>query len=199
MSGTETGDIDWPAGWDRTPAHQRKSYPGGFEVTRRRSIDDLLNELRSWGADEIKLETGAEHQKRNPHLPYANATADDPAAVAYFEKGGEQYAIACDKWDNLRDNIRAIGKYVEHKRMLPKYGITTAEAEFETAKLPPAGDYAVAGDEPAHRVLNVERDAPDDEIKAAARHRKKNAHPDNGGSAEKFQRIVEAEEAMLDE
>lgn len=196
-------DLDWPDGFERTPPEERESYPGGFEVTQRRAIDDLLEELRSWGADEIRLDTGAEHQKRNPHLPYANSTPDDPSAVAYFERNGQQYAIACDSWDNLRDNLRAIGKYVEHKRMLPKYGITTAEAEFETAKLPPAGEDAVvagpAGQEP-HEVLGVAPDAPADVVRAAARQLKKKHHPDNGGGdTERFKEVVSAEEAMLDE
>lgn len=197
-------DLDWPDRFNRTPPEERTSYPGGFEVSRRRAIDDLLSDLESWGANEVRLETGAQHQKRNPNRPYARARPDDPGVIVYFSRQGNQYAIACDKWDNLRDNIRAIGKYVAHKRMLPKYGITTAEAEFETARLPPGNPDAEAivtdpPSPPAHEVLGVSEDAPVDVVRGAARALKARHHPDRGGDREQFKRVVDAEQQLLEE
>ncbi|WP_254839368.1 ferredoxin Fer [Natronomonas marina] len=46
-------------------------------------------------------------------------------------------------------------------------------------------------------VLRVDPDADDDEIKRAYRRRAKEAHPDQGGSVEEFQRVKAAYEAVL--
>jgi len=46
-------------------------------------------------------------------------------------------------------------------------------------------------------VLGLDADADDTEIERAYRHRVKEAHPDRGGSAEEFQRVRDAYEAVL--
>jgi ferredoxin len=46
-------------------------------------------------------------------------------------------------------------------------------------------------------VLRVDPDAADDEIRRAYRHRAKEAHPDQGGSVEEFQRVKAAYEAVV--
>jgi curved DNA-binding protein CbpA len=69
---------------------------------------------------------------------------------------------------------------------------------FVTLALPGPEGFAGAAGPPPHEVLGVASDAPDAVIRGAARARKKELHPDSGGSTEEFQRVVEAEEAMLD-
>jgi DnaJ-class molecular chaperone len=78
--------------------------------------------------------------------------------------------------------------------------VKTGSAEFAAARLPSGDDDAVvvAGEtEAPHEVLGVAPDAPEEVIEAAARRLKADNHPDSGGSREEFQRIVNAEEAML--
>lgn len=72
--------IDWPPAWDRTPSRER-TRNNRFQARLRESIDDLVAELERVGVDDWRLSTGAEHQKRNPKYPYANASPDDPGAV----------------------------------------------------------------------------------------------------------------------
>lgn len=198
-------NLDWPDEFDRTPPEDREPYPHGFEVSRSEAFDSILAELRKIDATNVQLDTGAEHQKRNPNKPYADSSFDDPGVVVRFERDGEQYAMPMDKWDNPRDNARAIALTLGAKRALTRYGVETIESEFSRNQLPPADEdetvYAAPPpDEDApHEVLGVAPDASDPVIRGAARSLKAENHPDNGGDREAFQRVVEAEEAMLNE
>lgn len=200
MSDRVRGEIDWPAGWDRTPAAER-TRNNRFDTSLRKSIDDLVDELERVGVDDWRLSTGAEHQQRNPRYPYADANPDDPGAVIRWTMDGGQYAVACDAYSRLRDNVRTLYLYVREKRKMEDRPVETGESEFANARLPPGDEdtEVVAGEPPAHVVLGVDRDADRDEIKAAYRERSKETHPDNGGSDEAFKRVGRAKEAMLDE
>ena len=192
-------NLDWPDGFERTPESERESYPHGFRVTRTQAFETILDELRKMDARNVQVQTDAPHTVENPHRPYADRDPEDPGVVVYFERDGQQFAVPCDRWDNLRDNAQAIAKYLDAKRALERYGVQTVESEFSTQALPSADEEVVVSDVlPPHRVLDVAADASDDVVRAAARELKKQHHPDNGGDAEAFQRVVEAEEVMLD-
>jgi len=193
--------IDWPAEFERTDPSDREPYPGGFRVTRSTAFSNILDELATWGGvTDVQLDSGAEHQKRNPNKPYANATYDDPGVVVRFTKDGEEMAAACDRWDNPRDNAQDLYHYLHETRMQEQRGTVTAESEYEKLRLP-SGDEedAVVGAVPAHETLGVEPDATDAEVKEAYRERVTDVHPDAGGSREAFARLKDAKEAMLDE
>ena len=190
--------LERPEGFERTPVADREPYPHGFRVSRTRAFDNVLEELRNMDARNVQVETAAPHTQAQPHRPYADRDPDNPRVVVYFERGGHQFAVPCDRWDCLRDNAQAIAKYLNAKRALERYGVQTVESEFSTQALPSADEDAVAPPEPPHEVLEVAPDADDEIVKAAARAKKKEHHPDQGGDREQFQRVVEAEEAMLD-
>jgi hypothetical protein len=195
-------EIDWPAEFERTPAGER-TRNNRFDTSLRQSIDDLADELERVGVDDWRLSTGAEHQKQNPRYPYANASPDDPGAVVRWSMDGEQYAVACDAYSRLRDNVRTLFLYIREKRKMEDRPVMTGESEFANARLPPGDgetDAVVAGSasrQKPHEVLGVAPDAADTVVKAAARAMKADTHPDNGGSTEAFQRVVKAEEEML--
>ena len=184
--------IDWPESFPRTDPSDREPYSGGFRVSRSVAFQNVLDELRGWeGVTDVQLESGAEHQKRNPNKPYANASFEDPGVVAYFTKDGEQMAAACDRWDNPRDNAQDLFHYLHETRMQEQRGTVTAESEYQKLRLP-SGDESVAPAPPAHVVLGVGRDATMDEIRDAYREKVKEAHPDNGGSEDEFVRVRDA-------
>lgn len=191
--------LDWPTEYDRTLPEERESYPHGFEVTRSEAFDSILAELRKMDATNVQLDTGAEHQKSNPNNPYANASFDDPGVVVRYELDGRQYAIPMDRWNNPRDNARAIALTLKSKRVLTRYGVETIESEFARHELPPAEE--TVSDETGrlpHEVLGVDPDAPAAVVRGTARSLKATHHPDRGGDRELFKRIVAAEEAILD-
>jgi hypothetical protein len=192
--------LDWPDEFERTPDRKRRQYPGGFQVSRSEAFDSILAELQKMDARNVQIETAAPHTAKNPHRPYADRDPEDPGVVVYFERDGQQYAVPCDRWSNLRDNARAIALYLDAKRALDRYGVQTVRSEFDTQALPEPGDDAIAGEEPPHEVLGVAKDAPDDVVKAAARRLAANVHPDKpDGDEEEFKRIQRAKSAMLEE
>jgi hypothetical protein len=198
-------DVEWPDGFERTATAQREPYPHGFRVDRRAAFENILEELKKLGAEEVRIDSGATQKTMNPNLLSQESDPDDPSVVVYFSKDGQDFAVPCDKWDNVRDNAQAIAKYLNAKRALDRYGVKTVETEFTTQKLP-SGDEGVAGndtgvedfdDKPPHKVLGVPSDAGDEEVKAAARALKKEYHPDTGGDIQKFNQVLEAEETLL--
>jgi len=192
--------VDWPETFPRTPPEDREPYPGGFRVTRSQAFENILDELATWeGVTDVQLDTGAEHQQRNPNKPYASASYDDPGVVTHFTRDGDQMAAACDRWDNPRDNAQDLYHYLHETRMQEQRGTVTAESEYQKLRLP-SGEDATAADPPPHVVLGVDPDAVPSEIASAYRERVKEVHPDReGGDEEAFKRVQRAKEAMLDE
>lgn len=195
--------LDWPDGFERTDAGDRTTYPGGFEVSRTRAFDSIVEEIEKIdGARDVSVETAAPHTAKNPHRPYSDQDPEDPGVVAYYTRDGRDFAVACDRWDNLRDNARAVALYVDAKRAIERYGVATIGSEFETQALPSGDeDAVVAGDgqrQEPHEVLDVAPDADPGVVRAAARRLSADVHPDQpGGDEDEFKRIQAAKEAML--
>jgi len=191
--------LDWPTGFERTTPSER-TRNNRYEASLRASIDDLEAELERLDVDHWRLSTAARHQKRNPKYPYADASPDDPSTVVRWTMDGEQYAVACDRYSRLRDNVRTLYLYVREKRKMEQRPVVTGESEFANARLP-SGDEseAVVAQETPHEVLGVSPDAAPEEVREAFRKEVQTAHPDHGGSEAEFCRVKEAREALLDE
>lgn len=189
-------ELDWPPEFERTDPHRRKAYPNGFSVTRSVAFSNILEELATWGVTDVQLDSGAEHQQRDPNKPYANASFDDPGVVVRFTKDGEPMAAACDRWDNPRDNAQDLYHYLHETRMQEQRGTVTAQSEYEKLRLPSGNGEAASP--PPHKVLGVDADASDHEIQQAYRERVKETHTDQGGDAEAFKRVQRAKEQLLE-
>ena len=195
--------LEWPAGFERTPESEREPNRS-FEATLGTTTQDLATEMERMDVEHWRASIANAHTKSNG-LPIHNANPEDPGFVLRWTDDGESFAVACDASPRLRDNVRTVYKWVHETRMRGNRPVRTGDTEFAAARLPPGdetGGEIVAGSgsaEPAHEVLGVQPGAPDDVVKAAARAQTAQAHPDNGGSREAFQEVVEAEEVMLGE
>ena len=192
--------LDWPAGFERTPESEREPNRA-FEATLGATTKELAAEMERMDVDAWRGEIANAHTKSNG-LPLHNAKPGDPGFVLRWTDDEEQFAVACDASPRLRDNVRTVFKWVHETRMRGNRPVKTGDTEFAAARLPPGDDETVVAGStstPAHEVLGVREDAPDDVVEAAARAQKASTHPDNGGSREEFQEVVEAEEMMLDE
>ncbi|MCU4716797.1 J domain-containing protein [Halapricum hydrolyticum] len=191
--------LDWPAGWDRTsPAERTRARK--FQASLADTTADLEREMDRMDVDDWRASTGSggSYTKSNG-LPKYDANPDDPGFVLRWVDDGEQFAVACDAYARLASNVRAVYLWVHETRMRGQRPVRTGDSEFAAARLPSGDEGAIAGREPPHEVLGVAPDAPAAVIEGAARQLKAEAHPDNGGDREQFQRVVTAEEAMLDE
>ena len=193
--------IDWPTGFERTPAEDRERNRS-FEASIADTTSALATEMDRMDVDEWRGEIGNQHTKENG-LPLHNANPDDPGFVLRWTDGAEEFAVACDAYSRLRDNLRTVYLWVHETRMRGQRPVRTGDAEFAAARLPPADetdDVVVAGGatQAPHEVLEVAPDASSAVVKAAAREKKAEHHPDAGGDPQTFKRVVSAAEVMLD-
>lgn len=189
--------LEWPTGFERTPT-DGQTRNRNFDVSLSQAFDDLEAELSRLEVDSFRYSFDA-NQRKSDQRPYSRANPDSPAFVLRWSMSGEQYAVACDRFSRLRDNVRTVGLYVREKRKMEQRPVVTGESEFANARLPPADDEPITADVPPHKILDVDPNASASEVRCAFREQVKDAHPDNGGSAAEFQRLTDAKEALTTE
>lgn len=184
--------LNWPVGWPRTPAHQRR--PARFHGTRTNYSSDGTSSWRQkqtlTNAEAI-ARLGAELRRLGVHaddwlissnvkvridgLPYSNVGAvDDPAVAVYFRLRGAARVLACDAWTRVADNLAAVAAHVEAIRAIERYGVGTLDQAFAGyAALPPRGSTwrTTLGFAPDQTVTPAQVDE-------AFRARAREAHPD---------------------
>lgn len=133
---------------------------------------------------------------RQDGLPYASAGAvnvADPGAAVYFSVEEKRYVLACDKWDKVKDNLRAIAKHIEALRGIDRWGVTSVEEAFSPFLLP-------SEQRGWWTVLGVSKNATKDQVKQAFKQLSLKFHPDREtGDRAKWDEINNAyEQAMND-
>lgn len=186
--------LAWPAGWPTTPSYQQND--GGFKVDFDQSVRDLAMELERLGATSGYLTT--DHELRVNGTPRRDRPPRTPGVALYFTRNGKELCIPCDRFSNIRANIRAIGLTLESIRRMERYGTSQmVEAAFRGFEaLPPGSSDPIAmpasGPRPWHEVLGVEPSATKDEVRGAYRRLATAHHPDNGGDPKLFEEITRA-------
>lgn len=188
----EAYPLEWPAGWPRT----KRPGSSRFDVTQARAQTDLLGEIKKLGGRYPIISSMV--TLRRDGFPYANqARPDDTGVAVYFEMDGTQKVFACDQYNVVGDNIRAIGKTIEAIRGIKRWGASDLLERTLSAfdALPPPGE-AKAPLWPT--VLGISPDASVEAIEAAFRSKAKKTHPDvPGGSHDAYLAIQAAKEAAL--
>jgi len=128
---------------------------------------------------------------RRDGYPYANQKQPDDTGVAvYFQLRAKQMVFACDRWDRVRDNMRAIAKTIEALRGIERWGASDMmERAFSAFEMLPAPDWRLDLMFPPSAKPSL------DEIEARYRELAKRHHPDVGGDEEKFKALTAAREA----
>jgi hypothetical protein len=192
----EAYPLKWPQAWPRT------EYPiqARFKVSMSECIQDLYDELDRLGATNIVVSSNM--RLRLDGRPLASQQRmDDEGVVVYFTYNGAQQCIPCDKWDTVKDNVRAIGLTVGALRGLERWGAKEmVTAAFQGFKALPAPNIPSAEQTRAwHEVLQVTPDADINVVRAAYRNLAAKYHPDNQttGNTSKFAEVATAwEEAQ---
>lgn len=183
---TDAFPLAWPAGWPQTKNPQRSR----FEVTQTTATSDVLAEVQRMGGHYVVISTNL--PLRRDGLPYGNAREPVDSGVAvYFQLGAKQMVFACDRWDRVRDNMRAIAKTIEALRGIERWGASDMmERALSAFEALPAPSWK-------RDLMFAEHEAPTwDEIEARYRQMAKRFHPDvPGGDAEKFKLITAAKDA----
>lgn len=121
---TQAHPLQWPAGWPRTRA--RKSS-GQFKVSADAARKDLIAEIHAMGGRYPVISSNIPTRRDGGF----NATAakgffGDPGVAVYFEREGKPFAFACDTYDSVRANVRAIGLTLAALRGMERWGVSDA-------------------------------------------------------------------------
>lgn len=197
--------LAWPAGRPRTPAADRKRAPfnrksqkpgQSWVSTDSLTVADALKrldaELGRLGAIypllSSNLETRLDGRPRSD-----KGQPSDPGVCAYFTLNGKPFALACDRYDRVADNIAALAAHVEATRAIARHGVASASETlraFEALPAPPS----------AWELLGLSPPASRTQVEAAYRAKAKKAHPDRpGGSHDRMAALSAARDTALSE
>lgn len=184
----EAFPLAWPAGWPRSKRKARSAFGVSFADGR----DNLMRELRLMGASYPVLSSNV--PLRRDGLPYAaTREPDDPGVAVYFMWQGKQMTFACDRWDRVKDNVRAIGKTIEALRGIERWGASDMmQRAFSAFEALPAPD-------PWWKMLGLNGPTRSkQEINEAYRKASGDAHPDRpGGSHDRMAQVNAARDEAL--
>jgi hypothetical protein len=181
---TNAFPLKWPLGWERSESRKRSV----FKVTMGKARDSIYKELKLMDATDIVVSSNiATYMKGGREVMYANQirSIEDPGVAVYYTWRGEQYVVACDKWETVTENLQSIGKTINAIRGIERWGTGgMLKAAFQGFKqLPEQSSFT----EPKwHDVLGVDPRASMEEIAKAYKKKAIEVHPDFGGDKEKF-------------
>lgn len=123
--------LSWPLGQKRCA----QRVPGQFEGTPGKILGELYRELdllvlgeraRTWTVrNDVVISTNARRLKRG-ELSAAEMQwhHDDPGVAVYFYRKDKPTCIACDRYDRIWKNLRAVQRTIEAMRAIERYGGT---------------------------------------------------------------------------
>lgn len=196
-----TSPLHWPSDWPRTALRQRARFDRKLDV--QAAYRQLAKELGALGALDVVMSSNARPDGSDPRDPgfavyFAISKALDPANPGK-PRATMPVVLACDCWDRLAHNVRAVALHVEALRGLERWGVGKLERFFSGyAALPAAGQTSSNGWDP-RLVLGLDPRRPivAGDVTAAFARAVMTAHPDKGGTTEQFQRAVRARDELL--
>lgn len=199
---TEAYPLSWPDGWPRTAAQARKraTFRASFDAARYH----LFHEVRRLGGRLPILSTNIPLRLDGmPRADWARTKVDDPGVAIYFTMRGKQHVVACDHYELVQENLRAVGLSIACLRGLSRYGASTLmERAFSGfAQLPAPGARRSCWDVlgMAGRPITNEHVTAVEAVEAAFRVKLKQHHPDVGGTDVQMAEINDARAKALRE
>lgn len=178
--------LEWPIGKPRSIRRKASDFRS---LTFARTRDDIIGELRRFHARDVVLSTNV--PLRRDALPYAGMPQpDDPGVAIYFSLKGNlvrdpvrYYAIACDVYRKVEENMRALVHTIDAMRTIERHGSSQLleQAMSGFAAIAPPNDgtqwWFVLGFQARPSVVLAEQ-----------RYRElvQENHPDHGGSTERM-------------
>lgn len=193
--------LQWPEGWKRSSAFERKS--GTFTKNKRDltifdGVQRVLEELERLGVHQDDVIVSTNVRTRLDGLPRSGEPKPaDPGACVYWQKSAKQpmRCMAVDRYNDVADNLAAIAATLEAMRAIERHGgaaiLDRAFTGFTALPAPAAGrrDWWT--------VLGVGQGATDAEISAAHRRLAAEHHPDRGGDPSRMAEINAARDEGL--
>jgi hypothetical protein len=189
----ESFPLQWPLGRGKTTSYQRRD--AAFKTSMGKAREELLRQLKLLGARNVVISSNiATYIRAGQEYMYVDQrkSMDEPGVAVYYSWKNEQYALACDRWKTVADNLQALNKTVEAIRGLERWGTgEMVKAAFMGFKELPAQTQAEVSIWDTLE-LRVKPQSPD-VVRDAFRRLSKIRHPDvPGGSTVAFQKLNDA-------
>ena len=215
---TQAFPLQWPQGWPRTPADQKK--PGRFntkgihvsaysnerytvaqDLTIADAVKRVIGELdKLIGAAGGDVVISTNLRTRRDGLPYSEQGEPmDAGAAVYWRDGRHMRVMAIDRYQRVADNLAAIAATLEAMRAIDRHGgaqiLERAFTGFDALPAPGREDFD------PWQVLGLARGTlglnPKVVIEQRFRDLARKAHPDTGGTTAAFQRLERARREAL--
>lgn len=130
---------------------------------------------------------------RRDGRPRADARVEHPGVVFSMESRVGRLSYPCDTFTEWQDNLRAIALALEALRKVDRYGVTRRGEQYRgflAVEARPAS--AFTSDYAAWQFIKQVAGYDEDETPTPRliRDAKRRSHPDTGGNADTFQRVV---------
>lgn len=186
--------------WPRAVTAQRRRSM--FDTSDAKIRGELVTELRMHHASNVvlSLDIGERDLRNDGHLR-ADTRPEGPGVILSMTTPDGPLSFPCDTFESTADNLLAIVRTMNALRRTGTYGVTRNEEQYASWRAIEAG--GSGGSREAALAVIREFVWTEDgtmrlpgDVTRAIRLAKRFSHPDQGGSAEDFRRVVEAERIL---
>lgn len=200
--------LRWPA-WLGASVRTERTRS---QTSMRTSFRDIIRLVQELGGVELRVTTNCTDEEWDKRSPRPNGA---PAVAAWFRnpRSGKVFCVACDRWEDLTGNMRAIVRVLE---AWVEIGKVTSQAVFnlvvntfaepgtgwgqnrnkpEPEPKPEPKPQPQTGPRMWYVVLGVSPSATPDDVDEAYRKLARKHHPDRGGDEATMKEINNAYDA----
>jgi hypothetical protein len=194
--------LAWPQGRPRTPNGQRKAgafKSNGSALTVSVAAGRVEDEIAKLGGRYLLISSNVE-VTLSGRPRSGQREPEDRGVCVYFQLAGKPYAMACDRYLTVADNLAAIAAHVDATRKIERHGVATAAETLQAFQALPA-----PADAPRVRPWREVMCVPvgfcrPEDVRHQYRVLAAERHPDApGGSHEKMAELNAARDAALKE
>lgn len=177
---TYRSGLEWP----RAQARHAKRCPSRYRVSLQDALIEMQNTLRRMSCRSVVVTADVELTLSGQLRRVSQRAGADPGVAIYFDWGDDRRCFACDAWDSLAGNVRAVGVTLEALRTIGRAGASQMmqQAFSGFAALPASTQMTQEADAyewEAYRHLGLEMGCGTDAVNQAYRRLAKVEHPDS--------------------
>lgn len=178
--------LKWPNGWPRSAPRSSQ-----FKTSLPAALKNVRNSLMLFGKDsgnpvqEIVISSNVSLGAENPK---------DAGVAVWFSWEDKQLCIAVDRYKKVQENMQAIHLVIESRRTELRHGgLHLLRQAFAGFKALPER----AGGKNCWDVLGIAQTKDAAAIKEKYKELIKGAHPDNGGTQDQVDEVMQARDQAL--
>lgn len=186
----EAYPLCWPPDYPRS-IEQRKSL---FKTTIARARDFVKDELKRLGANDPVISTNIPLKNDGDlRADWSRYKIADTGVAVYFTRNNQQICLCCDTYTQVHENLHAVGRTIDALRRIDRDGVSDfLNRTFTGFKALPESSF---NEQLIWETLGLSaKPGTIDIVHSAYKKMVKIAHPDTGGSVEKFHLLQQAYE-----